>query len=102
MNLLFLICTLSGLSASATDGQIRGKVVDSKTHEPLIGVSVVLMDNPAAGAVTDLNGDFVLTADDMQDVLKVMYLGYETCEVCPRPIPVPLRSSMWTVSVWTI
>ena len=90
MNLLFLICTLSGLSASATDGQIKGKVVDSKTHEPLIGVSVVLMDNPAAGAVTDLNGDFVLTADDMQDVLKVMYLGYETCEVSLSAVTEPL------------
>lgn len=70
MNLLFLICTLSSLSFSAPDGQIKGKVVDSKTREPLIGVSVVFVDNPATGTVTDVNGDFVLPADDGHEVLK--------------------------------
>ena len=90
MNLLFLICTLACLSPSATDGQIKGKVVDSKTREPLIGVSVVFVDNPATGTVTDVNGDFVLPADDGHEVLKVMCLGYATCEVSISAVTEPL------------
>ena len=79
MKFLFLLYLLSGFSAP--DGQIEGKVVDSKTQEPLVGVTIVLKDNPTVGAFTDADGEFSLPVDDLQEVLKVVYLGYETCEV---------------------
>ena len=56
MKCLFLIYALSSLSISAPDEEVKGKVIDRKTQEPLVGVSVALKDNPTVGTITDLIG----------------------------------------------
>ena len=85
---------LSGLSFSVPEGQIRGKVVDGRTQEPMVGVTVFLKDNPTVVAITDTEGDFMLAVDDMQDILQVAYLGYETCEVALDSAEWPLVIEM--------
>lgn len=94
MKFLFLLSVLFGSFLPAPDGQVGGKVVDSKTREPLVGVTVFLKDNPAVGAITDVNGDFSFPLDDLQEILKVMYLGYETREVSLDSVEWPLVIEM--------
>ena len=94
MKFLFLLFMLSGFSFSAPDGQVGGKVVDSKTQEPLVGVTIILRDNPMVGTITDADGDFSLPVDDLQEVLKVIYLGYESCEVDLASVTWPLVIEM--------
>ena len=85
---------LSGFSFSAPDGQVGGKVVDGKTREPLVGVTIILRDNPMVGTITDADGDFSLPVDDLQEVLEVIYLGYESCEVDLASVTWPLVIEM--------
>ena len=94
MKFLLLLFMLTGFSFSAPDGQVGGKVVDSKTQEPLVGVTIILRDNPMVGTITDADGDFSLPVDDLQEVLKVIYLGYESCEVDLASVTWPLVIEM--------
>lgn len=57
--------------------QISGVVIDKKTHEPLIGVTVVLNNNPSVGTITDTEGRFSISTDRSAK-LKISYIGYET------------------------
>ncbi len=58
--------------------EIRGRVVDAETREPLVGVSV-FFDGTSIGTVTDMNGQFVLASRlRMTAPVIIQYLGYET------------------------
>ena len=84
---LIKICLLTGLmapcaplyaapSASPVVNQqqtVKGHVVD-ETGEPLIGVTVQVVGK-TGGAVTDLDGNFTVSASN-GDQLKVSYIGY--------------------------
>lgn len=52
-----------------------GKVVDSKTNEPLIGASVAIKGT-ANGTITDANGVFELNHLSIGDSIGVSYVGY--------------------------
>ncbi|MDR0333670.1 MAG: SusC/RagA family TonB-linked outer membrane protein [Dysgonamonadaceae bacterium] len=60
--------------------QITGTVVDNYGEE-LIGVAVQLKSNPAAGAVTDLDGRFTLRVGSMNETLVFSYVGMKTMEL---------------------
>lgn len=68
---LFVGCQL----ASAQQIHVKGTVTDP-SGEPLIGVSVSV-PGTAVGAITDLDGNFSLTAD-AKGSLRFSYVGYET------------------------
>jgi TonB-linked SusC/RagA family outer membrane protein len=53
---------------------ITGRVTDSTTGQPLVGVSIKVKGT-TMGTVTDANGDFSLQVEDGA-VLEVSYLGY--------------------------
>jgi len=55
--------------------RVKGTVLD-ENHEPLIGATVVLLDNPKKGVATDIDGHFKLDVPNGSKV-KVAYLGYE-------------------------
>ncbi|MDB5062716.1 MAG: SusC/RagA family TonB-linked outer membrane protein [Mucilaginibacter sp.] len=59
--------------------KISGNVTDQVTGEKLIGVSVKVKDT-SQGALTDVNGNFTLTAPD-NATLVISYIGYNTLEV---------------------
>ncbi|WP_375580244.1 TonB-dependent receptor [Marivirga tractuosa] len=61
----------------AQKGTIRGKVIDNKTGEEMIGVSVVI-DGTANGAATDLEGAFSFNADPGTYDLKISFISFET------------------------
>ncbi|MCD0487624.1 TonB-dependent receptor [Pedobacter sp. MC2016-14] len=74
--ILLMLCMGQGAAAQQ---ELKGKVVDSKTNETLIGVSVKVKDTKTA-TMTDVNGNFKLTALPGA-ILQVSYIGYTTQEV---------------------
>ena len=55
--------------------QISGTVLD-ENHEPLIGATVALLNNPKNGVATDSDGHFTLSVPKGSKI-KVTYIGYE-------------------------
>jgi len=61
-------------------GKITGKVTDEKSGETVIG-AVVVVKGTSLGATTDIDGNFMLTADAGTYTLEIKYVGYQTKEV---------------------
>ncbi|WP_298645849.1 TonB-dependent receptor [uncultured Proteiniphilum sp.] len=74
----FLLCILLCFPfyLSAQQAQIRGKVVEAETGEPLPGVSV-LIENSTRGVTTDIDGTFEIRATP-SDKLVFSFLGMES------------------------
>lgn len=60
---------------SLSQGVIKGKIKDSNTGEPLIGVNV-LIKSTGNGTVSNIDGDFALEASK-GDTLIFSYIGFE-------------------------
>lgn len=60
--------------------QIKGKVTDSKTKEPLAFVNIIA-NNQRVGATTGIDGNFKLNSNEQVTTLKLSYVGYEPIEV---------------------
>ena len=58
---------------------VTGTVTDDK-NEPLVGVSVVIADNPGLGAITDLDGKYSIKGVTQYSKLVYTYIGYEKAE----------------------
>ena len=77
----FIACLLAGPIFGAVTGSITGTVTDSKTKEPLAGVSVSI-DGTRMGAKTDMEGRFnVLNVPVGTYVLVFTSIGYARVEV---------------------
>lgn len=73
---IVLILTLSGLNLFAQNGKIAGKVIDKKTGEDLIGVTVVI-EGTAFGAATDYEGNFTINnVKPGKYILVASYVSY--------------------------
>ena len=73
---------VSGNSAPATQDDFRvatGVVVDKKTGEPLIGVSVAVWSNGRlqTGSSTDFDGKFKISSPVIDFELRISYVGYK-------------------------
>lgn len=75
-----LFATSTYVRSTDQKREVRGIVKDSN-GEPLIGVSIIAKENPSIGAVTDLDGVFVLSLPTSCKTLKVSYIGYKDVEV---------------------
>lgn len=65
---------------NASEKNLRGKVVEKETNEPLIGASVWLKDT-SVGCITDADGNFSLSVPaGRTTVIVVSYIGYEKTE----------------------
>ena len=76
--LLFLVLSISN-TAWAQNQTVKGRVMDSKLKEPLMGVSILEIGT-SNGTVTDLDGNFTLSAPKGA-VLRISYVGYLVQEV---------------------
>ncbi len=76
-HLAFFAWAMSALLAHAgTTGKISGRVVDAKTNEPLVGVSVRI-EGTKMGAITNLDGDyFILNIPPGEYTVSASYVGY--------------------------
>ena len=73
-----LLLLVPVLAFSQIGGKIRGKVVDQKTQEGLVGANVLVVGT-SMGAATDVNGEFiVLNVPAGTYDITARYVGYET------------------------
>ncbi|MDR9365044.1 MAG: TonB-dependent receptor [Balneolaceae bacterium] len=70
--------TLNNTSAQVE--ALTGTVVDAETDEPLPGVNI-LLKGTSRGTSTNVDGEFELEVESLQDTLIVSYIGYQTMEV---------------------
>jgi len=65
----------------AQTGNIKGKVIDKKTKETLVGV-IVKLENPSKGVITDLDGGFILNnLPEGTYNLEISYISYSTKKI---------------------
>jgi TonB-linked SusC/RagA family outer membrane protein len=89
------------ISIHSLQGQIiRGSVVDSTNGDPLIGATIVEIDENNRflnGTVADVNGNFNLKVSSDEVKLGFSYIGYRTKEmVCNTSVPVRIALSPQT------
>lgn len=77
--LLIMPLLLAVLGVSAQERRITGRVTEKGTGVPVIGASVQVQETKK-GAATDVNGNFVITAETGQTI-KISYLGFETATI---------------------
>ena len=78
---LFLFLLLLPLLATAQRAQrVRGTIIDKESKVPLIGAIVQVIDvKPVLGAVTDVNGDFVIENVPVgKHAISISNLGYQS------------------------
>ena len=76
-----IILLLSTLAFAGITGKITGKITDSTTGEPLIGVNV-LLQNTTQGAATDVRGIFIiLNIRGGKYTVVTSMIGYKTVEI---------------------
>lgn len=82
-----LLVFITSISAFATADKvlpesllrtITGRVVDSETNEPLIGVNIIVKGT-TSGGITDYDGNYSISAES-GDILVFSYLSYQTTE----------------------
>lgn len=59
---------------------LKGKIIDAKTGESIIGAAVYFKDNKAQGTVSGLDGSFRLASSAPSGTLVYTCIGYETRE----------------------
>ena len=67
--------------ATAQNVDVYGVVSDSETGEPIMGAIVQLQGDSQQYSMTDLNGNYSLSAVPSDGVLSVSILGYESMDV---------------------
>ena len=78
--LMLAFQAMLGIGAGVLNAQtVKGTVISGSDNEPLIGASVMVMGT-RNGAVTDLDGNFTISAKNGQ-TLEVSYLGFITQKV---------------------
>jgi TonB-linked SusC/RagA family outer membrane protein len=87
----------SSVLAQQGNLKIEGRVVDESTQEPIIGAAVSLV-NEKTGAVTDLDGHFVLNVRALPATIFVQYVGYRSSETeiyeYDDPLTILLRENL--------
>lgn len=73
---ILLILAFSTVFGQLTQN-IRGKFVDKQTQAPLMGATIIVVEHPNFGAVSDLDGYYkVENVPTGRVTLKINYLGY--------------------------
>ena len=73
-----LFCFLAYVSAAAIN--IKGRVTDKSTKEPLIGATVMI-EGTTHGVTTDWDGYFEIESEGNTCILKIQYVSYATVTI---------------------
>ncbi len=85
---LFITMLLfSCFSYAQQSGRTATGVVVDESQEPLIGVTVLTVNNPNHGTTTDIDGKFTLDAVKVGETLQIKLMGMKTIEVVFRGEP---------------
>ncbi|CAK7065103.1 MAG: hypothetical protein BACD_03075 [Bacteroides rodentium] len=81
----------AGKTSAKGSMKVEGKVVDEQ-GEPIVGAAV-LIEGTTSGAITDVDGNFVLSVPSKDAILSVSYIGVATSKVKAQPkLTVTLKS----------
>ena len=79
--ILTLLLGFSTASFSQTTISLKGKVIDERTNEPIVG-AIVKVKGSASGVATDLDGNYQVSVSQALPVtLVVTFLGYKYQEI---------------------
>lgn len=89
ITVLFLL-TITGLAGIYAQESriIRGRIIDVEDQTPVIGANVIEYDSENRiinGTITNVNGDFVLEMKNLDNIVRISVIGYETKEIEPDP-----------------
>ena len=59
---------------------ITGSVVDARTRESLPGVNIIV-EGTTSGTTTNMNGEFSIQVENLQQALIISYIGYQRMRV---------------------
>ncbi|MBR8765909.1 SusC/RagA family TonB-linked outer membrane protein [Porphyromonas levii] len=76
-----LLLSLLAPAAFAQTITVKGVVTDATHNEPVIGATVMLVQDTSKGMLTNLDGAFTLSGVPSNGTLRVSYVGYKTVEV---------------------
>ncbi|MDO5016995.1 MAG: SusC/RagA family TonB-linked outer membrane protein [Porphyromonas sp.] len=76
-----MLCCLLAPTALAQTITVKGTVIDALHQEPIIGATVMLVEDTSKGILTDFDGHFSLTGVPAKGTLRVSYVGYKTIDV---------------------
>lgn len=75
LSLLCFCCFFFQLAVNAQDVVIKGKIIDSKTNEVLIGVNITSQKDQST--ISDLNGAYEIKLPEGNHTLTFSYVGYK-------------------------
>ena len=75
--IISFVFILSGLQGYSQKGFLRGKIIDEKTGEELIGATVVVTGT-TKGTITDFDGNYSLELDEGTYNVTCSYISYQT------------------------
>jgi len=79
--LLITLLLIVPVAFAGNVGRIKGKVIDKRTREPLIGVNVIVIGTEL-GAATDVNGEYeIINVPPGRYKLSASYVGYNEMTV---------------------
>lgn len=81
MKSCFVISMFLLLAVNAFGRDIKGKIKDARTGEEIIGASIVVKEDPKAGAISGMDGSFKLSTHLGKYTLVCTYIGYKEYEV---------------------
>jgi hypothetical protein len=80
--LLVFLLLLVNLQSFAQTNQVKGRVIDAETNDPLAFVNILINDGPEL-CITDIDGKFSSPPDVPVKMLKLSYIGYEPLQYIP-------------------
>ena len=99
LSLLLLVLSV-GLTWAQKQVAVTGIVVAAENNEPIEGASVICVEHPRSGALTDAKGKFTLRLPEGAKTLRISYIGYgaETVAiVAGKELRVQLKSTEKTL-----
>lgn len=78
ISFLLLFSSLFANEPEKQSGSISGTLIDGTTQQPLVGANIVVVEQPAVGAVTDKNGNFSIKQLQVGEYsVRASLLGYK-------------------------
>lgn len=99
LSLLLLVLSV-GLTWAQKQVAVTGIVVAAENNEPIEGASVICVEHPRSGALTDAKGKFTLRLPEGAKTLRISYIGYgaETVAVgAGKELRIQLKSTEKTL-----
>ena len=95
LSLLLLFLSVGIAWAQKKQVSVTGLILASENNEPIDGASVLCVEFPRSGVLTDAKGRFTLTLPEGAKHLRISYIGYDALTVARngRELRLVLQSS---------